>query len=68
MSELERVKTHMDEVHGGKTDECEEGCKIFPLKREYLAALGLFRPQVKERKSKKQIKKQHDDYISYRVK
>jgi len=26
--------------------------------REYIAALGLFRPQVKERKSKKQIREQ----------
>ena len=39
MSELERVKTHMDEVHGGKTDECEEGCfKDFSLEdgKEYM--------------------------------
>lgn len=42
MSELERIEKHMDEVHGGKTDECGEGClEDFTLEdgKEYVATI-----------------------------
>jgi len=42
ISELERIERHMDEVHGGKTDECGEGClEDFTLEdgKEYVSTI-----------------------------